>query len=92
MHASSLRILKSLAHPTRLEIVGSALGKEEVTCQELSRKFDLAQPTMSHHFNKLVDAGVLTNRRQGTLWHYSLNEQYLNSLGINIGQLLTTKE
>lgn len=79
-----LSVLKSLSHPVRLEILRSIIDKPEVSCQQLSPRFDLAQPTMSHHFNKLVKAGVLLNRRQGTLWMYSINEAFVRDLGINL--------
>jgi len=84
---TNLKVLKALSHPTRLEIVRAVLGHDEITCQELSPRFDISQPTMSHHFNKLVKAGVLNNRRNGTVWVYSLNQHYIENLGINLKQL-----
>lgn len=83
----SLKVLKALSHPTRLEIVRAVLGHDEITCQELFPRFDISQPTMSHHFNKLVKAGVLNNRRNGTVWIYSLNQPHMDALGINLQQL-----
>ena len=37
----------------------------------------LAQPTMSHHFNKLVDAKVLNNRKDGVLWFLYIKHSIL---------------
>lgn len=84
---TNLKVLKALSHPTRLAIVRAVLGHDEITCQELLPTFDISQPTMSHHFNKLVKAGVLNNRRNGTVWIYSLNQAYIEKLGINLKQL-----
>ena len=84
----TLTVLKALSHPTRLEIIRSVIGHTEITCQELSPKFDISQPTMSHHFNKLVKAGVLNNRRNGTVWIYSLNREFIATLGIDLPTLI----
>ena len=83
-----ISVLKALADQTRLEIIGYLLHEKEMPCQDLMKKFKLAQPTLSHHFNKLVDAEILNSRKSGVLWFYSINKRYLTSLGINLQKLL----
>lgn len=83
-----LKIMKSLADNTRMEILTYIPDGKEIACQELMKKFPLTQPTMSRHFNRLVDAGVLNARRAGALWFYSLNRTYLKQIGINIDQII----
>lgn len=88
------KIFKALSDETRLAIVSHIAKEKEIACQELLRQFPLSQPTMSHHFNKLVKAGVLNNRKDGVLWYYTLNKDYLHALGICIEKLAspTTKK
>lgn len=81
-------VFKALSDNTRIDILRHVLRKKEIACQELMKLFPLSQPTMSHHFNKLVDAGVLNNRKDGILWFYTLNTSYLDSLGINIKKII----
>src|SRR6185437_16916476 len=71
------KIFKALSDDTRIEIIRHVAKEKEIACQELMKRFPLSQPTMSHHFNKLVEAGVLANRKDGVLWFYTLNTKYL---------------
>lgn len=88
----SVTVLKALADPTRLEIVRK-LSKESSgmpscdlvnTCSSAN---SLSQPAVSHHFGKLVDAGVLTEKKIGTNKRYQLNHKLLDSLGIDPNKL-----
>jgi DNA-binding transcriptional ArsR family regulator len=83
------KIFKALSDDTRIEIVRHVAREKEIACQELMKRFPLSQPTMSHHFNKLVESGILNNRKDGVLWFYTLNTQYLKSLGVNIEKMVS---
>ena len=89
------KIFKALADDTRIDILRHVIKEEETACQELMKRFPLSQPTMSHHFNKLVNAGILNNRRDGVLWFYTLNAQFLSKIGLDIAKIVSlssTKE
>lgn len=92
MNKELIKIFKALADNTRLAIIKEVIGKKEIACQELMKKFPLSQPTLSHHFNKLVDAQIFHSRKEGTLWFYSLNSSYLKKMGIDIQQVLSLKK
>lgn len=85
-------VFKSLADETRLSIVRKlAEDKCEVksadiinSCAEFHK---LSQPAMSHHFKKLVDAGVLFEHKNGVEKSYELNYELLFSVGIDAGRL-----
>ncbi len=81
-------VFKALSNETRIDIVRYLLGKEELSCQELLNNFSLSQPTLSHHFNKLIDAKILNERKDGVSHIYSINYQYLKTLGINIQKIV----
>jgi ArsR family transcriptional regulator len=83
-----ITVLKALADETRIEIVRYLIDSKEMPCQELMKKFKLAQPTLSHHFNKLVNAKILNSRKKGVAWFYAINKKYLTSKGININKLV----
>lgn len=63
-----LELLKSLADPCRLRLVGVLL-RGELTVQELTRMFGMGQSRISRHLKILAEAGVLDVKRQGT-WSY----------------------
>src|SRR6266480_4457165 len=82
------KIFKALSDDTRIDILRHIAREDEIACQELMKRFSLSQPTMSHHFNKLVNAGILNNRKDGVLWFYTLNTDYLSEIGIDIKKIV----
>lgn len=85
-------ILKSLADETRLSIVRQlAQDKCKVAGSEIvqacSVALKLSQPTMSHHFARLVQTGVIIEHKVGTEKMYQLNKGLLDSVGIDITKL-----
>jgi ArsR family transcriptional regulator len=68
-----LKLLKSLADPCRLRLVGMLL-RGEFTVQELTRMFDMGQSRISRHLKILTEAGVLDVKRQGTWSYYRVGE------------------
>lgn len=83
-----IKIFKSLSDTTRLEMVKFLLQKKESSCQEVSKKFPLSQPALSHHFNKLVDVGILKVRKNGASHYYSIDKKLLTTVGINIKKVI----
>lgn len=64
------------------------ITRKESSCQEVSKKFPLSQPTLSHHFNKLMDAGILKVRKNGVAHYYTIDKKLLSSVGININKFI----
>lgn len=85
MNDTNVNIFKALADKTRLDIVRSLVKKphDTASCHEVSACSSLSQPAMSHHFKKLVDAGVLLERKSGTEKIYELNHPLFASIGID---------
>ena len=66
-------LFKALGDPTRLEIVDLMLRAGGPLCAcEIESRFELSQPTISHHLKLLRDAGLLECERRGTWIYYSL--------------------
>lgn len=84
--------LKSLADSTRISIVrqlaseGCEVSSSKIV-NDCALSLSLSQPTMSHHFTKLVQAGVLSERKSGTEKLYVLNKDQLLSIGIDVNKL-----
>jgi ArsR family transcriptional regulator len=75
--------LKALAEPTRLRllsVIAAHEGREACVC-DLTEPVDLSQPTVSHHLKILVDAGILTRRKQGAWAFYALVPGAIDDLG-----------
>jgi len=65
-------VFEALSHPARREIL-TLLKKRPMSAGELAGHFDLSKPTLSVHFAKLKDAGLVTVERNGTSLIYHLN-------------------
>lgn len=85
-------IFKCLGDETRLSIVRKlAREKKEVNGSDIvsdcSVALKLSQPTMSHHFHKLVACGLLRERKVGVEKYYQLDTDLLTNAGINVKKI-----
>ena len=69
-------ICKALSDTNRLEIVQMLSDGEKCGCKILD-KFDITQPTLSHHMNILVDCGLVNDCKEVNWQHYSLNKKVI---------------
>ena len=70
---ASVEVLKALADPTRLQMIGVLKRAAEPVCIcDFTATFDLSQPTISHHMAKLKEAGLVEVSRSGIWAYYQL--------------------
>ena len=65
---------KALSDSNRLEIVKMISDGEKCGCK-LLEKFDITQPTLSHHMKILVESGLVNDRKEGKWHYYSVNKE-----------------
>jgi DNA-binding transcriptional ArsR family regulator len=65
------RIIKALAHPTRLFIVDELSRGERCVC-ELTEMVGVEMPTVSRHLSQLKNAGILEDEKRGSQVFYRL--------------------
>jgi len=74
-------IAKALAEPMRVNVLDVLRRHGGPLCQcELAPLFDVPQSTLSHHVNKLVDAGLVTVERRHKWAFYSISPDALKEL------------
>ncbi len=69
------KISKALGDPYRLRIVEMVKQQENMQCACIVDNIDLAQSTISHHINLLIDADLLIPEKDGRNYKYQLNHQ-----------------
>ncbi|MEO6395087.1 MAG: autorepressor SdpR family transcription factor [Devosia sp.] len=69
-------VFDALSHPARRKIL-QLLKQKPLRAGELAEHFELSKPTLSVHFAKLKDAGLVSVERQGTSLIYHLNMSIL---------------
>jgi ArsR family transcriptional regulator len=70
-YKAQARILKALAHPTRLFIVDELSRGERCVC-ELTGMIGVEMPTVSRHLSQLRNAGILDDEKRGSQVFYRL--------------------
>ncbi|MBS0010024.1 MAG: winged helix-turn-helix transcriptional regulator [Bacteroidales bacterium] len=73
-------MLKAIAHPMRIAIIGYLEEGEALSVKELHEKLGIEQSTTSHHLGILKDKGVLVSRREGKKTFYSLRHDNLRTI------------
>lgn len=73
-------MFKALGDPTRREILRLLGRGGEMTAGQLAERFDISAPSMSHHFNVLKAADLVSARRDGQQIYYALNTTVVQDL------------
>lgn len=81
-------VFKALNDPARREIL-KMLREGDMTAGDIAAKFDMTAPSISHHLDKLKQAGMVTTIKKGQFVHYSLNTTVVDDL---IQYILTLKK
>ncbi len=72
---ATAELFKALADPARVRIVNllATSDGEPVCVCHLIEPLGLAQPTVSHHMKRLLDAGLVEREQRGKWAYFSLN-------------------
>ena len=72
-------VLEALGDPTR-RAVFELLAEQPLAVGELARRLPVSRPAVSQHLRVLRDAGLVTDRPEGTRRVYSVNPAALEEL------------
>ena len=81
-------VFKAINDPARREIL-KMLREGDMTAGDIAAKFDMTAPSISHHLDKLKQAGMVTTIKKGQFIHYSLNITVVDDL---LQYILTLKK
>lgn len=70
---------RAIAEPRRREIL-RIVRDRELPAGQIARHFDVTRPAISQHLRVLKDAGLITERRQGTQRLYRARPEGLEEL------------
>ena len=73
-------MLKAIAHPMRISIVGCLEDGKKRTVTEIHKQLGIEQATASHHLGILKDKGVLASKREGKNTWYFLKHENLKTV------------
>jgi len=78
--ATLVKVLKALANRKRFRMTQEVAAAGELSCGQVRERFDLSQPTISHHLKILRDAGVLVSREAGQHRFISVNHALIHQI------------
>lgn len=70
---------KALSDPTRRKIL-ELLKKKDMSAGQIAEHFNITLPSLTHHFNILKNADLITQERKGQQIIYSLNLSVMEEL------------
>jgi DNA-binding transcriptional ArsR family regulator len=73
------KMLKVLAHPTRIKIV-EFLESGEKKVGDVQNHIKIDQPGVSQHLKRMYINGILNKRREGVCIYYSLNNLMIEGI------------
>jgi DNA-binding transcriptional ArsR family regulator len=73
------RVARAVAEPRRREIL-TLVREGEMSAGEIASRFDVSRPAVSQHLAVLREAGLLSERREGTRRFYSARPEALAGL------------
>ena len=72
----AVSVFRALGDPSRMDIFALIASRPEAICVcDIVSRFDLRQPTISHHLKVLRDAGLVTATRRGTWAYYAIDRR-----------------
>jgi DNA-binding transcriptional ArsR family regulator len=72
-------VLRAIAEPRRRAIL-QLVARDELAAGEIAAHFEVTRPAVSQHLTVLKDAGLVTERRDGTRRLYRAHPQGLDEL------------
>ena len=90
-YAENAVLFKALSDNNRLMIVDMLSCGELCACMILE-KFNITQPTLSHHMKTLCDCDLVKGRKEGRWMYYSLNEKTVQDFKDFLNTLTSYKE
>lgn len=78
---ATAELFKALADPARVRIMNTLATSAEPVCAcEFEPALGLSQPTVSHHLNKLLGAGLIDREPRGKWAYFSLRRDAVEKL------------
>lgn len=90
-YSEEVKLFKALSDTNRLMIVDMLSCGELCACKILER-FNITQPTLSHHMKILCDCGLVVGRKEGKWMMYSLDTAKTQDFTNFLCSITTIKE
>lgn len=90
IYLDTAKVLKAISDPKRLRIVDMLSCGELCACV-IQEEFSITQPTLSHDMKVLMNAGVVTSRKEWKNTYYSLDTEFLEMFSKTLATMFHSK-
>jgi len=73
-------LFKALGDPVRWSIIQQMSEVDELACSRLEQTLPISKPTVSYHTKILAQAGLISVRKEGRNFYYTLRRDVLQSI------------
>ena len=77
---ATIELFKALGDPVRWNIVQQMAAVDELPCSTLEKTLTISKPTISYHTKILIQAGLISVRKESRNFFYTLRRDVLHSL------------
>jgi DNA-binding transcriptional ArsR family regulator len=85
-----IEVFKALSDPIRWSIITQMAVVDELACVTLESTLPVSKPTISYHTKILYQAGLISQRKSGRNYYYSLRRDVLDELVDSLWELAPT--
>jgi DNA-binding transcriptional ArsR family regulator len=78
--AMTTDLFKALGDPVRWSIIQQMAAVDELPCSTLEKTLTISKPTISYHTKILVQAGLVSVRKESRNFYYTLRREVLHGL------------
>jgi DNA-binding transcriptional ArsR family regulator len=86
-NAAAVEVFKALGDPVRWSIIAQIAAVDELPCADLEQTLPVSKPTISYHTKILQQAGLLSVRKEGRNYFYTLRREMLRGVQDELWQL-----
>lgn len=76
-HDKIISFFKAVCDVNRHKVLHMLKKNGEMNASDIIEKLKLSQPTVSHHLKIMIDADILTSRKEGKETFYQINEKFI---------------
>lgn len=84
-------IFKALSDSNRLQIIDMLSFEKELCACKILEKFNITQPTLSHHMKILSETGIVNSYKDSNWVKYTLNKKKFTEIQEFIKDILNSK-
>jgi DNA-binding transcriptional ArsR family regulator len=85
-----IEVFRALSDPIRWSIIVQMSKVDELACITLESTLPVSKPTISYHTKILQNAGLISTRKAGRNYYYSLRREVLSDLLDGLWELAPT--